>query len=106
LREVQPDLERTAGYREELLSQLPNLPDASVPDGETEEDNVEIRRWGEPPASEFEVRDHVALGELLGMIDVERGVRTSGSRFYYLTGAAVRLHFALVQYGMDFAERH
>src|SRR5439155_3809701 len=104
--EVEPDLERTTGYLEELLSQLPNLPDDSVPEGETEEDNALVRVWGEAPAFDFEVRDHVSLGERLGMIDVERGVRTSGSRFYYLTGPAVRLHFALLQYGLDFADRH
>ena len=106
LRDVEPDLERTTGRLEELLAELPNLPDETVPDGEGEEDNEEIRRWGDPPSFDFEPKDHMELGESLRMIDVERGVRTSGSRFYYLTGAAVRLHFALLQYGMDFAERH
>jgi seryl-tRNA synthetase len=106
LQSVEPDLERTTGYLETLLAELPNLADDSVPDGETEEDNEVVRIQGEPPSFGFEVRDHVALGESLGMIDVERGVRTSGSRFYYLTGAAVRLQFALLQYGLDFADRH
>ena len=106
LGDVEPDLERTAGYLDELLAQLPNLPDESVPDGVSEEDNEELRTWGERPSFDFEVRDHLALGESLRMIDVERGVRTSGSRFYYLTGPAVRLQFALLQYGMDFAERN
>ena len=106
LRDLEPDLERTAGYLESLLAELPNLPDDSVPDGEGEEDNVEIRTHGEPPSFDFEVRDHMALGESLRMIDVEKGARTSGSRFYYLTGPAVRLEFALVQYGLEFADRH
>jgi seryl-tRNA synthetase len=82
---------------------LPNPPHESVPDGVSEEDNVEVRRWGEPPSFDFEPKDHVALGEALGMIDIERGVRTSGSRFYYLTGSAVRIQFALIQYGLEFA---
>jgi seryl-tRNA synthetase len=106
LGDLEPDLERTTGYLEELLAELPNLPDDSVPDGETEEDNEVLRTHGEPPSFDFEVRDHVALGESLRMIDVERGVRTSGSRFYYLTGAAVGLQFALLQYGLAFADRH
>jgi seryl-tRNA synthetase len=106
LRDLEPDLERTTEYLDELLAELPNLPDDSVPEGETEEDNEVVRTHGEPPAFDFEVRDHMELGESLRMIDVERGVRTSGSRFYYLTGAAVRLQFALLQYGLAFADRH
>ena len=106
LKAVEPDLERLSEQLEALVSALPNIPHDSVPDGEAEEDNEVLRTHGEPPAFDFEPRDHVALGESLRMIDVERGVRTSGSRFYYLTGPAVRLEFALVQYGLDFAERN
>src|SRR5205823_2227541 len=58
------------------------------------------------PPFEFETLDHVELGERLRMIDIERGVKTSGSRFYYLTGRAVRLEFALIAYGLDFADRN
>jgi seryl-tRNA synthetase len=87
-------------------ARLPNIPDEDTPDGATDEDNVELRRWGEPADFGFDPKDHVALGEALGMIDIERGVRTSGARFYYLTGPAVRLEFALVQYALDFASRH
>src|SRR5919201_7101819 len=106
LKAFEPDLERVGEELDDLLAQLPNLPDDSVPDGETEDDNELVRKHGEPPDFDFEPRDHVALGESLRMIDVERGVRTSGSRFYYLTGPAVRLEFALLQYGLDFAERN
>jgi seryl-tRNA synthetase len=87
----------------DVVARLPNVPDPTVPDGETEEDNEVVRTWGEPPSFDFAPKDHVELGEALGMIDIERGVRTSGSRFYYLTGPAVRLQFALLQYGLDFA---
>jgi seryl-tRNA synthetase len=83
---------------------LPNIPDEAAPDGESEEDNVEVRRWGVPPTFDFEPKDHLALGEALGLIDVERGARTSGARFSYLTGAAPWVQFALVQMGLDFAE--
>ena len=75
-----------------------------LPDGRTDEDNVEVSRWGKPPAFDFPPRDHLELGEALGVIDIERGARTSGARFAYLTGGAARLQFALVRYGLDFAE--
>jgi seryl-tRNA synthetase len=96
-----------AAVEEELaaaVARLPNIPDEAAPDGQSEEDNVEVRRWGDPPAFGFEPQDHLALGEALGLIDVERAARTSGARFAYLTGAAARIQFALVQMGLDFAE--
>jgi seryl-tRNA synthetase len=104
LQEVEPELARVQERLEDLLARLPNPPEDEAPDGRSDDDNVELRRWGDPPDFPFRPRDHVELGQLLGMIDVDRGVRTSGSRFYYLTGPAVRIQFALVQYGLDFAE--
>jgi seryl-tRNA synthetase len=103
---LEPELSRIEEELAEVLARIPNVPDPSVPDGETEEDNEVLRQVGEPPTFDFEPKDHVELGERLGLIDMERAARTSGSRFYYLTGAAVRLQFALVQFGLDFAERH
>jgi seryl-tRNA synthetase len=96
-----------AAVEEELaaaVGRLPNIPDQAAPDGESEEENVEVRRWADPPAFDFEPKDHLALGEALGLIEVERAVRASGARFAYLTGAAARIQFALVQMGLDFAE--
>ena len=101
---LEPQLARLEDELADLLARIPNLPDEQVPDGATEEDNVEIRRWGEPPRFEFEPKDHVELGEALGLIDIERAARTSGARFVYLTGPAVRIQFALVQLGLEFAE--
>ena len=86
--------------RDAMLT-IPNLPDETAPEGATEDANVEVRRWGTPPLFDGPVRDHVELGTALGIIDIERGVRTSGSRFYYLKGAGVLLEFALVQYALD-----
>ena len=106
LKALEPQLARVEEELGAISARLPNIPDDSTPDGVSDEDNLEIKRVGEPPAFDFEVRDHVALGEALGMIDIERGVRTSGARFYYLTGPAVRLEFALVQYALDVADRH
>src|SRR5438309_720449 len=103
---VEPDVQRVADELDAVLTRLPNVPADDVPSGQSEEDNEVVRTWREPPSFGFEPRDHVALGEALGMIDIERGVRTSGSRFYYLTGAAVRLQFALMQYGLEFGDRH
>jgi seryl-tRNA synthetase len=84
-----------------LWINVPNLAHPSAPDGTTEEDAVEVSRWGTPPAFEFQVRDHQDLGESLGIIDVERGVRLAGSRFAYLKGEAALLELGLVRFAMD-----
>ena len=104
LKELEPRLAQLEEELREVAARLPNVPDEGVPDGLSDEDNIEVRRWGDPPTFDFEPRDHLALGEALGLIDVERAAKTSGSRFAYLTGAAVRIQFALVQMGLDFAE--
>lgn len=104
LKSLEPELARVEDELQSLAARLPNVPEQDVPDGESEEDNVEIKRWGEPPSFDFEPKEHLELGESLGMIDVERGARTSGARFAYLTGPAVRLQLALVRYGLDFAQ--
>jgi seryl-tRNA synthetase len=106
IKALEPQLLEVEAELQDAAAGLPNLPDPSVPDGVSEDDDVEVRRWGEPPAFEAVPRDHVQLGQSLKMIDIERGVKTSGSRFYYLTGPAVRLEFALVRYGLDFGESH
>jgi seryl-tRNA synthetase len=84
----------------DLLARVPNLPDPSVPPG-GEEDAVELRRWGTPPAFDFPVRDHLELGELLGAIDVARAAKVSGARFGYLVGWGAQLELALVRFAMD-----
>jgi seryl-tRNA synthetase len=102
LKSLEPELAEAEATLAGLLASTPNLPHPSAPDGLTEEDAVEIKRDHDaPPSFDFEVRDHVALGELLGVLDVERAVRTSGSRFVYLLGDIVLLQFALVRNAMD-----
>ncbi len=101
VKELEPQLTETQAALDELLATTPNVPHESAPDGFTDEDAVEIRRHLEPPAFDFEPRDHVALGELLGVLDVERGARTSGSRFVYLLGDLVFVQFALMRHAMD-----
>ena len=101
LRELEPDLEGAEAELSELLAKTPNVPHESAPDGFTEEDAVEVRSTGERPSFGFEPRDHAELGELLGILDAERGSRTSGSRFVYLLGDIVFVQFALVRHALD-----
>jgi len=101
LKALEPDLAAAEEALAGLLATTPNVPHESAPDGFTDEDAVEVRRHGEPPAFGFEPRDHVALGELLGVLDTERAVRTSGSRFVYLLGDLVFLQLALVRHALD-----
>jgi seryl-tRNA synthetase len=98
-------LGEVAAELEALLTGLPNLLHESVPDGADETSNVEVRRWGEPPAFDFEVRDHVALGEVLGLIDFEAAAKVAGSRFVVLRGGVARLHRALIQFMLDLHTR-
>ncbi|HEY1332077.1 MAG TPA: serine--tRNA ligase [Actinomycetota bacterium] len=102
LKASEPELQEVEAELYEVAVRLPNPPDDSAPMGESDDDNEVLRHWGEPPEFGFEPRDHVSLGEGLGMIDVERGVRTSGSRFYYLTGPAVSIQFGLMRYALEF----
>lgn len=101
LKELEPQLDEAARLLEATLSRVPNVPHDSAPEGFTEDDAVEVRRKGEPPVFDFEPRDHAALGELLGMLDTERGARTSGSRFVYLLGDIVLVQWALVRHAFD-----
>jgi seryl-tRNA synthetase len=86
--------------REELLK-IPNMTHPDAPIGKDDSENVEIRRWGEIPGFDFDVRDHVELGESLGIIDFDAGAKVAGSKFYFLRGDAVLLELGLVRYAMD-----
>ncbi|MCO6430230.1 MAG: serine--tRNA ligase [Deltaproteobacteria bacterium] len=85
--------------RQQLL--IPSIPRSDVPDGASDKDNVEMYRRGEPPVFDFETKDHVELGSSLGIIDIERGVKVSGSRNYFLKGDGVRLQHAVLSMAMD-----
>ena len=80
---------------------LPNLLDESVPDGKDESDNEEVRLWGEPTELAFDARDHIELGENLGMLDFEAASKISGSRFAVMKGPLARLQRALIQFMLD-----
>ena len=83
-----------------LLLAVPNLPHESVPVGSDEHGNVEVRRWGTPRSFDFAVRDHVDIGEPLGL-DFETGVKLAGARFTFMSGPIARLHRALAQFMLD-----
>ncbi|TDK33091.1 serine--tRNA ligase [Luteimonas terrae] len=116
--DVAPLLAEVAGFGDELKSSearlveiqadieaivlgVPNLPDDGVPVGRDESDNVEASRWGTPRTFDFEVRDHVALGERHGWLDAETAAKLSGARFTVLRGQLARLHRALAQFMLD-----
>jgi seryl-tRNA synthetase len=99
---LEPDLDAATAALEEAASYLPNLPHESVPGGLTDAENVVEREVGDKPEFDFEPRDHVELGEMLGLFDSERGAKTAGSRFVYLTGPGVILELALVRFTIDF----
>lgn len=86
---------------QELLETIPNVPDASAPDGGREQDNQCLRRWGTVRTMDFPVRDHVFLGEALGGLHLQAAARMSGARFAVLSGALAQLHRALVQFMLD-----
>jgi seryl-tRNA synthetase len=96
------ELDQLEAHRAELLRAIPNLPDPSAPDGSSEEDAETVRVVGEPPAFDFPPRDHLDLAgpEGLGLIDMETGARTAGSRFHYLLGDLVLVEMALMRWGM------
>ena len=80
---------------------LPNIPHASVPHGSSDKDNVEIRRWGNPRQFDFQVRDHVELGERNNLMDFAMATKLTGARFVVMNGALARLHRALIQFMLD-----
>jgi seryl-tRNA synthetase len=102
---LEPQLRDAEEQLEMLAAGLPNLPDDSVPDGESEEDNVLVRSWGEPPQI-VGAEDHLDIGRRLGIIDTDRASRASGSRFGYLFNELVYLEFALVRFAMDTLAPH
>src|SRR3989344_3331542 len=85
-----------------LMLQVPNVPEPSVPDGESDEQNQEIEKWGDLPEFSFEPKSHVELMETLKLADFERGSKVAGYRGYFLTGDGARLTLALTMFAMDF----
>ena len=90
---------------DKILLNLPNIVHDSVPFGKSEDDNVEVRKWGAIPRFDFKTQDHIDLGLKRDLIDIEKAGRVAGARFYYLKDDLVRLNHALIRYGLDFVAR-
>ena len=95
------ELETLLNEIREIALAIPNIPDDSVPVGKDEHDNVEVSRWGTPRQFDFEIRDHVTLGEMHGGLDFANAVKLTGSRFVVMKGQIARLHRALSQFMLD-----
>jgi len=109
LREEVQELEKAAEeydtYLQQILTGLPNLPNQSVPVGNTAEDNVEVRRWGAPPKFDFTPKPHWELGEELGVLDMERAAKLTGARFAVYWDLGARLERALANFMLDLHTR-
>lgn len=99
--EAEQALEDIQKQLEDYLLGVPNVPDEAVPEGKSEDDNVEIRRWGEPRNFAFDIKDHVDLGVPGDALDFETATKITGSRFAVLRGGFARLHRALIQFMLD-----
>ena len=95
------DLKSIETGLQRALYEIPNLPLDMVPVGKGEEENKEIRKWGEPRKFDFKPKDHLELGKSLGIMDFETGTKVAGNKFYFLYGDGARLELALVQYVFD-----
>ncbi|STX50549.1 seryl-tRNA synthetase [Legionella busanensis] len=101
LNQKKAELEQILSQLDALLLTLPNIPHESVPIGDDESENVEIRRWGKIPQFNFPVKSHDELGEALGLLDFELAVKIAGSRFVVMKQDLARLHRALIQFMLD-----
>ncbi|MDH5326772.1 MAG: serine--tRNA ligase [Gammaproteobacteria bacterium] len=105
LKAGEAELEQIQAELEDLFKAVPNIPHHSVPVGNDEKDNVEVRTWGEPTRFDFEPKDHVDLGEASGHMSFDLGAKITGSRFNVLTGSMAQLHRALAQFMLDLHTR-
>lgn len=102
LSQKEEELKKVIEKWNNLMLEVPNIPDPSVPEGESDEDNKEIRKWGKIPEFDFEPKNHIELMQRLGLVDFERGAKVAGFRGYFLKGDAAILSVAIWQlaYGM------
>ncbi len=101
VKELEAERIEVEGALDALIMEVPNLPHESAPVGRSEADNPVLRSWGEPPRFEFEAKDHVELGNSLGILDLERAAKLSGARFGVLRGMGARLERALISFMLD-----
>jgi seryl-tRNA synthetase len=102
LNEKEEELKKIMADWRDLMVQVPNVPDMTVPEGLSDEDNVEVRTWGEMPKFDFTPKDHVAICEAHDLADFERGAKVSGFRGYFMKNEGAQLFFALWQYVLNY----
>ena len=101
IKEGAAEVSRLEKLQEDMLLMIPNTPDASVPDGKDDSDNVELRRWGEPTKFDFEPKAHWDLGKELDILDPERAAKVTGARFHFYKGLGARLERAIYNFYLD-----
>lgn len=101
LKHAEMELEQIQHKLQQILLEVPNLPHESVPIGDSETDNEEMYRWGKPRVFDFEIKDHVSIGEYLGLLDLETATKLSGTRFNVMKGELALMHRALTQFMLD-----
>ncbi len=101
LEDRKSELDQIQADLSDILWAIPNLPDESVPPGSSEDDNLEIRTWGDPTVFSFDTKDHVDLTEASGLMDFKAGAKIAGSRFVTLHGVLAKMHRALIQFMLD-----
>ena len=101
IKKAEEDLKALQDKINEVALQIPNIPADDVPEGDSEEDNVEVRKWGTPRQFDFEIKDHTDVGEGLGQLDFAAAAKLTGSRFNVLTGQLAQLHRALIQFMLN-----
>ncbi|OCF99707.1 serine--tRNA ligase [Gilliamella sp. wkB195] len=107
LNSAKAELDILLNQIKDIASNIPNIPDDSVPDGKDESDNVEVSRFGTPRTFDFPIQDHVALGERFGGLDFAAGVKLTGARFVVMKSQLARLHRAITQFMLDLhTEQH
>ena len=102
LKEKEEELRETMKTWQLLMLQVPNVPDISVPEGESDADNQEVKKWGEITTFDFEPKDHIEIMTKLKMVDFDRGIKVHGFRGYFITGDGVNLSMAIWSYALDF----
>lgn len=101
MKQAQSELEEVKEAMLAITDIMPNMPHSSVPEGKSEDDNVEIMRWGEPKQLDFEAKDHVDIGEAIELLDFEVATKIAGPRFVVMRGALAKMNRALIQYMLD-----
>src|SRR3990167_4680527 len=102
MQKEEEELKKVMHQWQVLMVSVPNIPDMSVPDGDSDKDNKEVKIWGEIPKFDFIPKDHIELMQTLDMLDLERGSKVAGFRGYFLKGDAARLQFALWNFVQEF----